>query len=58
LIDEGLAKTYIKSVEYLRDKYGLKDDISVSLIAKFPDILKVEKPKKMRRKSGIFFMKL
>ncbi|WP_038288910.1 YicC/YloC family endoribonuclease [Acetivibrio straminisolvens] len=43
LIDEGLAKTYIKSVEYLRDKYGLKDDISVSLIAKFPDILKVEK---------------
>jgi len=45
-------------VEYLRDKYGLKDDISVSLIAKFPDILKVENPKKMRRKSGIFFMKL
>jgi len=43
LIDEGLAKTYIKSVEYLRDKFGLKDDISVSLIAKFPDILKVEK---------------
>ncbi len=43
LIDEGLARTYIKSVEHLRDKYGLKDDISVSLIAKFPDILKVEK---------------
>ncbi|MFZ5987110.1 MAG: YicC/YloC family endoribonuclease [Bacillota bacterium] len=43
LIDEGLVKTYIKSVELLRDKYGLKDDISVSLIAKFPDILKVEK---------------
>lgn len=43
LIDEGLAKTYVKSVEYLRDKYSLKDDISVSLIAKFPDILKVEK---------------
>lgn len=43
LIDEGLAGTYIKSVEHLRDKYGLKDDISVSLIARFPDILKVEK---------------
>lgn len=50
LIDEGLAKTYIKSVEYLRDKYGLKDDISVSLIAKFPDILKVEKPEEDEEK--------
>lgn len=43
LIDEGLAKTYIDSVRLLRDKYDLQDDISVSLIAKFPDVLKVEK---------------
>lgn len=43
LIDEALAKTYIKSAELLRDKYNLIDDISVSLIAKFPDVLKVEK---------------
>ncbi|MCX7923217.1 MAG: YicC family protein [Clostridia bacterium] len=43
LLDESLAKTYIKAVELLRDKYSLKDDISVSLIARFPDILKVEK---------------
>jgi uncharacterized protein (TIGR00255 family) len=43
LLDESLAKTYIKSVELLRDKYGLKDDITVSLIARFPDIIKVEK---------------
>lgn len=43
LLDEPLAKAYIKSVETLRDKFNLKDDISVSLIAKFPDILKVEK---------------
>jgi uncharacterized protein (TIGR00255 family) len=43
LIDEGLAKTYIDSVKLLRDKYELQDDISVSLIAKFPDVLKVEK---------------
>lgn len=43
LIDEGLAKTYINTVRLLKDKYDLLDDISVSLIAKFPDVLKVEK---------------
>lgn len=43
LIDEGLVKAYIRSMELLRDKYELKDDISVSLIAKFPDVIKVEK---------------
>lgn len=40
--DEVLAKAYISSVEALRDKYGLKDDISVSLISRFPDVLRVE----------------
>ncbi len=43
LIDEALSKAYISSVEILKNKYGLKDDISVSLIARFPDVLKVEK---------------
>lgn len=43
LLDEGLAKTYIAAVETLRDKFNLKDDISVSLITRFPDILRVEK---------------
>ncbi len=43
LIDEPLSKAYIGAVELLKDKYALKDDISVSLIAKFPDVLKVEK---------------
>lgn len=42
-IDEGLAKTYIDTLRLLKDKYQLQDDISVSLIAKFPDVLKVEK---------------
>jgi uncharacterized protein (TIGR00255 family) len=40
--DEALAKTYISAVESLRDKYGLKDDITVSLISKYPDVLRVE----------------
>lgn len=43
LLDEPLTKAYIKAIETLRDTYNLKDDISVSLVAKFPDILKVEK---------------
>ncbi|NJD04193.1 MAG: YicC family protein [Ruminiclostridium sp.] len=42
LFDETLAKTYISAVEALRDKFGLRDDISVSLISKYPDVLKVE----------------
>jgi uncharacterized protein (TIGR00255 family) len=40
--DEPLAKAYISAVEALRDQFLLKDDISVSLISKYPDVLKVE----------------
>lgn len=43
LLDEPLAKAYINAAKVLRDKFNLKDDISVSLISKFPDILMVEK---------------
>ena len=42
MFDETLAKTYIAAVEALRDKFGLKDDITVSLISRYPDVLKVE----------------
>ncbi len=44
-LDEALAKTYISAVEALRDKYDLKDDISVSLISRYPDVLKVDQAK-------------
>jgi uncharacterized protein (TIGR00255 family) len=44
IFDEVLAKTYIDALQLLRDKYKLQDDISVSLISRFPDILKIEKP--------------
>ncbi len=40
--DEQLAKAYIAAVEALRDRFGLADDIAVSLISKYPDVLKVE----------------
>jgi uncharacterized protein (TIGR00255 family) len=41
-VDEALAKSYVSAVQTLKDKYGLADDVSVSLIARFPDVLKVE----------------
>lgn len=44
MFDEPLAKTYINAVEALRDQFGLKDDITVSLISRFPDVLKIEQP--------------
>ncbi len=44
IIDRALAEAYNRSVQLLRDEFGLKDDISVSLIARFPDVLRVEKP--------------
>lgn len=43
LLDEPLARAYIQAVELLRDKYALKDDISVSLVSRFPDIMRIEK---------------
>ena len=43
LLDDVLAKSYINAVELLAEKYKLTNDISVSLISRFPDILKVEK---------------
>ncbi len=42
VFDEGLAKAYVSAVEALRDKFGLADDISVSLVSRFPDVLRVE----------------
>ncbi len=42
IIDEGLAKAYIEAAELLRDKFDIKDDITVSLIIKFPDVIKLK----------------
>lgn len=42
-LDEALASAYIQAAQKLKDKYNLMDDISVSLISKFPDVLRIEK---------------
>ena len=41
-VDESLARAYIDILQKLRDNYNLKDDITVSLVAKFPEVIKVE----------------
>lgn len=41
-LDTGLATSYINALETLKTQYNLKDDISVSLVARFPDVVKVQ----------------
>ena len=43
ILDEGLAKAYYNALMKISAGLGLRDDISSSTLAKFPDILKVEK---------------
>lgn len=42
-VDEALASAYIKALQELKDKFCLKDDISISTITRFPDIINVSK---------------
>ncbi len=42
-LNTELAKNYIDVLRSLRDKFGLKDDISVSSVAMYPDIFKTER---------------
>ena len=43
LLDEHLTMAYVNAVEKIKEKFNLADDISVSLISRFPDVLRVEK---------------
>jgi len=43
ILDEGLAKAYCNALRKISDELGLRDDISATSLARFPDILKVEK---------------
>lgn len=43
LLDEGLADSYINALHQLAEKFNLKDDISVSGVARYSDIFKIEK---------------
>jgi TIGR00255 family protein len=43
VIDEALAGAYLKALNTLGSKFELRDDITVSMLSRFPDILRVEK---------------
>lgn len=43
VFDETLVNAYKKALITLRDDYSLKDDITVSLLSGFPNVLKIQK---------------
>lgn len=49
-IDDALASAYIKAMYELRDRYNLKDDISVVSVAKIPDLMNVSKVEEEKEK--------
>lgn len=51
--DERLAEAYCRALKSLADNLGIKDDLSVSTLARFPDILKVEKKENDERMGSI-----
>lgn len=42
-LDEALAGAYIQAANKIKEKYNIQDEISLSLITRFPDVLRVEK---------------
>lgn len=42
-INHTLAQGYLQALRELSDRYGLRDDVSVSVLARYPDILSVHK---------------
>ena len=44
-VNQPVADGYYQALCALRDAYGLRDDISVSLLSRFPDVFLVEKTK-------------
>lgn len=42
-VDETLAGSYVQALRTLADRFGLRDDISVTALARFPDIIRLEK---------------
>lgn len=40
--NQNLGDSYVKCLKEIAERYGLKDDISVSLVARFPDVVYVD----------------
>ncbi|MEY7999555.1 YicC/YloC family endoribonuclease [Clostridium sp. Mt-5] len=43
VLDEKLADSYVECLNKIREKYNIKADISLDLIAKFPDVITLKK---------------
>jgi len=43
LVDEGLADLYVDALSKLKERYNANDNITLVLLSRFPDILKVRK---------------
>jgi len=41
--NKNIADSYVKCLEEIKNAYGVQDDISVSLIAKFPEVITLQK---------------
>ena len=42
-VNEGLLKGYVEAIGHIAEEYGLTNDISALSVARFPDVLTVEK---------------
>ena len=43
-VDHGFAESYLKALRELSETYGLRDDVSVSTLARNSDVFKFERP--------------
>lgn len=42
VVNESLADSYVEALYRIRDRYNLRDDISATTLARFPEVLKLE----------------
>jgi uncharacterized protein (TIGR00255 family) len=42
-VNEPLSEAYVAAIRQLSEKYGIEDDLTAGALARFPDILKIEK---------------
>ncbi len=43
LVNDSLAGAYVKALREMKDRYDLRDDVTLSLLTRYPDLLSVSK---------------
>jgi len=56
-LNTPVADGYYAALTAMRDQYNLQDDISVSLLSRFPDVFVVEKDKRIWKPLRMIFQK-